>query len=58
MNPYDNIGTTRLSTSVHDRLNRLAVDYQSTADEERIVALRSFVSGANLSGANLSGAQL
>ena len=46
MNPYDNVGTTRLSTSVHDRLNRLAVDYQSTADEERIVALRSGASGA------------
>src|SRR6202451_33172 len=27
MNPYDNIGTTRLSTSVHDRLCRLAITY-------------------------------
>jgi len=25
MNPYDNVGTTRLSTSVHDRLCRLSV---------------------------------
>ncbi|WP_396655795.1 AAA family ATPase [Microbacterium sp.] len=41
MNPYDNIGTTRLSTSVHDRLNRLAVDYQDAAAEEEIVLLRS-----------------
>lgn len=41
MNPYDNVGTTRLSTSVHDRLNRLAVDYQSGDDEERIVRLRT-----------------
>jgi len=45
MNPYDNVGTTRLSTSVHDRLNRLAVDYQDAPAEERIVALRSQASG-------------
>nr|WP_274636049.1 MoxR family ATPase [Microbacterium bovistercoris] len=44
MNPYDNVGTTRLSTSVHDRLNRLAVGYQDADAEERIVALRSRVS--------------
>ena len=41
MNPYDNIGTTRLSTSIHDRLNRLAVDYQDAHAEEQIVLLRS-----------------
>ncbi|WP_218939251.1 AAA family ATPase [Microbacterium sediminis] len=41
MNPYDNVGTTRLSTSVHDRLNRLAIGYQDADAEERIVALRS-----------------
>lgn len=45
MNPYDNVGTTRLSTSVHDRLNRLAVDYQSADEEERIVRLRADASG-------------
>ncbi|MGD0934026.1 MAG: MoxR family ATPase, partial [Streptosporangiaceae bacterium] len=28
MNPYDNVGTTRLSTSVHDRMCRLAISYQ------------------------------
>src|SRR3954447_13282819 len=28
MNPYDTIGTTRLSSSVHDRMCRLSVDYQ------------------------------
>ena len=28
MNPYDNVGTTRLSTSVHDRLCRRAITYQ------------------------------
>lgn len=45
MNPYDNIGTTRLSTSVHDRLNRLAVDYQDAPAEEAIVRLRTTASG-------------
>jgi MoxR-like ATPase len=41
MNPYDNIGTTRLSTSVHDRLCRLSVTYQDAAAERGIVALRA-----------------
>lgn len=41
MNPYDNVGTTRLSTSVHDRLNRLAIDYQDADAEEQIVHLRA-----------------
>jgi hypothetical protein len=41
MNPYDNIGTTRLSTSVHDRLCRLAITYQDVATERGIVALRA-----------------
>lgn len=41
MNPYDNVGTTRLSTSVHDRLNRLSIDYQGESAERDIVALRT-----------------
>ena len=41
MNPYDNVGTTRLSTSVHDRLCRLAVTYQDAEAERGIVALRA-----------------
>jgi MoxR-like ATPase len=41
MNPYDNVGTTRLSTSVHDRLCRLAIGYQDEAAERAIVALRA-----------------
>jgi MoxR-like ATPase len=41
MNPYDNVGTTRLSTSVHDRICRLAVGYQDAAAEQGIVALRA-----------------
>ena len=41
MNPYDNIGTTRLSTSVHDRFCRLSVGYQDERAERDIVALRA-----------------
>ena len=41
MNPYDNVGTTRLSTSVHDRLCRLAIGYQDEAAERDIVTLRT-----------------
>lgn len=46
MNPYDNIGTTRLSTSVHDRLCRLSVDYQDDEAERGIVTLRAVDGGA------------
>jgi MoxR-like ATPase len=45
MNPYDNVGTTRLSTSVHDRICRLAVSYQDAAAEKGIVALRAPLPG-------------
>ena len=41
MNPYDNVGTTRLSTSVHDRMCRLAISYQDGAAERGIVTLRA-----------------
>lgn len=41
MNPYDNVGTTRLSTSVHDRLCRLAIGYQDDEAERGIVGLRA-----------------
>ena len=41
MNPYDNVGTTRLSTSISDRLCRLAVGYQDADAERGIVALRT-----------------
>ncbi|MCU1524442.1 MAG: ATPase [Microbacteriaceae bacterium] len=46
MNPYDNVGTTRLSTSVHDRLNRLSIGYQDAPAEEGIVTLRTHAEGA------------
>jgi MoxR-like ATPase len=41
MNPYDNVGTTRLSTSVSDRMCRLSVTYQDAEAERGIVALRA-----------------
>ena len=41
MNPLDDVGTTRLSTSVHDRMCRLAVGYQDAPAEEVIVGLRT-----------------
>ncbi|AFR50645.1 AAA family ATPase [Gordonia sp. KTR9] len=41
MNPFDNVGTTRLSTSVYDRMCRLVVDYQDDAAERDIVSRRT-----------------
>lgn len=48
MNPYDNIGTTRLSTSVHDRLCRLAVHYQDAEAERGIVVRRTGITSPRL----------
>jgi len=50
MNPYDNVGTTRLSTSVHDRLCRLAISYQDEQAEQGIVALRAPLPADRISG--------
>jgi MoxR-like ATPase len=41
MNPFDDIGTARISDSVYDRWCRLAVGYQDAAEEEAIVAVRT-----------------
>ena len=38
MNPFDAIGTARISSAVYDRVCRLSVDYQSAIDEQAIVA--------------------
>lgn len=38
MNPFDAIGTARISGAVYDRVCRLAVDYQSADDEQRITS--------------------
>ena len=48
MNPYDRIGTTRLSTSVHDRLCRLSIDYQDADAERGIVARRTGIDSLRL----------
>lgn len=41
MNPYDNVGTARISDSVYDRWCRLAVGYQDEAEERDIVVART-----------------
>ena len=40
MNPFDAVGTARISAAVYDRTCRIAMDYQSAATEAGIVALR------------------
>lgn len=45
MNPYDNVGTTRLSVSIKDRLCRLVLDYQGEEAEREVVVLRSGTGG-------------
>ncbi|MEY4605852.1 MAG: hypothetical protein RLY45_612 [Actinomycetota bacterium] len=47
MNPFDAIGTARISGAVYDRVCRLAVDYQDADDEQSIVR-REVVDGAAL----------
>jgi MoxR-like ATPase len=53
MNPYDNVGTTRVSVSVHDRLCRLSLSYQDAVAEREIVRLRAGVSSGQRLGARL-----
>ncbi len=45
MNPFDAIGTARISGAVYDRVCRLAVDYQSAADEQEITERESSEGG-------------
>lgn len=40
MNPYDAVGTARVSSAVYDRTCRIAMGYQSARAEEQIVAQR------------------
>jgi MoxR-like ATPase len=40
MNPYDAVGTARISSALYDRSCRLTMGYQNAADEAEIVALR------------------
>ncbi len=53
MNPFDNVGTARVSAAVYDRLCRVAMGYQSEADERRIVELRVQQPEAGAIGKNL-----
>ena len=39
MNPFDAVGTARISSAIYDRVCRLAVDYQD-ADDERAITQR------------------
>ena len=41
MNPFDNVGTARISDSVYDRWCRLAVGYQDADEETDIAAART-----------------
>ncbi|MBC3194943.1 MoxR family ATPase [Pseudonocardia sp. C8] len=40
MNPFDAVGTARISAAVYDRVCRIAMGYQSASDEAAVVALR------------------
>ena len=37
MNPFDSVGTARISGAIYDRVCRIAMDYQSAPDEHAIV---------------------
>jgi MoxR-like ATPase len=37
MNPFDAVGTARISSAVYDRVSRVHLDYQDEADEGEIV---------------------
>ena len=45
MNPFDAVGTARISSAIYDRTCRIAMGYQSASTEASIVGLRS-VDGA------------
>ena len=41
MNPYDAVGTARISAAVYDRVCRITMGYQSAGDEADLVVLRA-----------------
>ncbi len=41
MNPFDNIGTSRVAGAIYDRICRITMEYQTAADEEDIVEQRA-----------------
>jgi MoxR-like ATPase len=46
MNPFDAVGTARVSGALYDRTCRISMDYQSAAAEQQIVGLRAEVDQA------------
>ncbi|ALE73900.1 ATPase [Pseudonocardia sp. EC080610-09] len=48
MNPFDDVGTARISDSVYDRWCRLVVGYQDAAEETEIVRARTGVTDDGL----------
>jgi MoxR-like ATPase len=48
MNPFDAVGTARISSAVYDRTCRLSMDYQDAADEAAIVAREAGEAAADL----------
>ncbi|AHY46982.1 MoxR-like ATPase [Rubrobacter radiotolerans] len=50
MNPFDNVGTARISVSIYDRLCRLAMGYQSEGEEREVVRLRTASGSERLIG--------
>ncbi len=41
MNPFDNVGTARVSSAIYDRICRVVMDYQGRDDEIAIVVART-----------------
>ena len=41
MNPFDAVGTARISSAVYDRVCRLAMGYQDPDEEARIVEVQA-----------------
>ncbi len=50
MNPFDAVGTARISSAVYDRVCRIAVEYQSV-DDEVVIVDRETNSGGEVDGA-------
>ena len=46
MNPFDAVGTARVSQAIADRMCRIAISYQDAAGERRIVTTVTGVDGA------------
>jgi MoxR-like ATPase len=43
MNPFDAVGTARISGAIYDRVCRVAMDYQSAPEEAGIVGTQAFI---------------